>query len=168
MQLRVEWSPGAKITLTATYDIPASAFTHIDLSGNATYGNVSVDWTIPFDATNDRFESSTLKLHARSSEVGMISISGEVDLNKAELLRLTLETEMMYGAEWGISLGGQLDMGTQAISNPSFGLFHDFYDCLRLGVERRSGQVWVYTSILAFPEAILRYAPSSTQIKVGE
>ena len=168
LQLRVDWSPGAKIALAATYDIPASAFTHIDLSGNATYGNVGVDWTIPFDATNDTFESSTLKLHAGSSEVGTISILGEVDLNEAELSRLTLETEMMYGAGWGISLGGQLDMETQAIVNPSFGLFHDFYDCLRVGIERRSGQVWVYTSILAFPEAILRYAPSSTQIEVGE
>jgi hypothetical protein len=129
---------------------------------------VGVDWTIPFDATNDTFESSTLKLHAGSSEVGTISLSGELDLNKVELSRLTLETEMMYGAGWGISLGGQLDMETQAIVNPSFGLFHDFYDCLRVGIERRSGQVWVYTSILAFPEAILRYAPSSTQIEVGE
>ena len=168
MQLRVDWSPGAKITLAGTYDIPASAFTHIDLSGNATYGNLSVDWAIPYDATNDRFESSTLKLHAGSSEVGMISLLGEFDLNKAKLSRLTLETEITYGAGWGISLGGQLDMGTQAIVNPSFGLFRDLYDCLRVGVERRSGQVWVYTSILAFPEAILRYAPSSTQIEVGK
>ena len=167
LQIRADWSPGAKITLAATYDIPASAFTDVDLSGNATYGNVSVDWSIPYDATNGKFDSSTLKLHAGSSETATISLSGEFDLNTAEVSRLTLETEMMYGAGWGISLGGQLDMGTQAIVNPSFGLFRDLYDCLRVGVERRSGQVWVYTSILAFPEAILRYAPSSTQIEMG-
>lgn len=168
LQLRVEWSPGAKITLATTYDIPGSAFTHIDLSGKGTYNNVSVEWAIPYDAKNDTFESSMFSLHAGSSETGTVSLSGEFDLNKAKLSQLTLETEMMYGTEWGISLGGQVDMATQAIVNPSFGLFHDFYDCLRVGIERRSGQVWIYTSVLAFPEAILRYAPSSTQVEVGK
>ncbi len=168
LQIRADWSPGAKITLAATYDIPASAFTHVDLSGNATYGNVSVDWAIPYDATNGSFDPATFKLHAGSSEAGTISLSGEFDLNTAELSSLTLNTEVTYGAGWGISLGGQLDMGTQTIVNPSFGLFRDLYNCLRVGIERRNGQVWIYTSILAFPEAILRYAPSSTQIEVGK
>ena len=168
LKLRVDWSPRAKLSLAATYDIPSSAFSHVDLSGNMKSDAMSVGWTIPYDAAQGRFDPSTLKVDAGSSKTGTISLSAQFDLNRIQLSSLTLQAQVMYSPEWGISLGGKLDVGTQAIVNPSFGLFHDFYDCLRVGIERKSGQVWVYTSILAFPEAILRYAPSSTQVEVGK
>ena len=168
LQLRVDWSAGMKFSLSASYDIPSAAFTHIDLSGSMKAHPINLQWAIPYNVSEGRFEISTLELEASSPHEARLSLLGEFDLNEVELSSLSLEAQMMYGAGWGISLGGKLNVGTQAIANPSFGLFRDLYDCLRIGIERRSGQVWLYTSILAFPEAILRYAPSSTQVEVGK
>ena len=168
LQLRADWSPGAKLSLLAGYNVTAAQFTDIDLSGSAKSGDTSVQWDLPYDVTGGRFKVATVKLQAGSSRDAKLSLVGEFDLNHVEISNLTLDAQMMYGEAWGISLGGKLDVEAQTIVAPRFGLFHDFYDCLRVGIERRSGQVWVYTSILAFPEAILRYAPSSTQIKLGE
>jgi len=39
---------------------------------------------------------------------------------------------------------------------------------VRVGIEQSSGDVWLYVSILAFPEAVLRYAPTSASFEIGE
>jgi hypothetical protein len=168
LQLRADWSPKAKFSLSASYNIPTAAFTSVDLSGDMKSNDLSVQWDVPYDVTEGRFKVSALKFQAGSSHEAALSLSGEFDLNKVEISSLILDARMVYGANFGISLGGKLDVKTQSIVDPRFGLFYDFYDCLRVGIERRSGQVWVYTSILAFPEAVLRYAPSSTQVKLGK
>jgi len=165
LKLFVDWSPGARVSLAATYDVTAAAFSRIDLSGDADCSGMKVEWSVPYDASAGRFERSTVKV-AAGGEAGKIFLLADFDLNDLRMDRLTLRTEMVY-AGWGISLGGRLDVGASAVVDQSFGLFHDFSECLRVGIERRSGQVWLYTSILAFPEAILRYSPGSTQVEVG-
>lgn len=167
LKLRVGLCHDPKFFLDATYDIARPSFTQIKLSGSAEYDSMTFKWSVPYDATDREFEISALGLQSRKAERGTISVDFDFDFNSLKLSALALQAEILYEQGWGMSLSGKLDMDTQAISNQSFGLFHDFYDCLRVGIERTSGQVWLYTSILAFPEAILRYAPSTTEIDVG-
>jgi len=47
----------------------------------------------------------------------------------------------------------------ERLSDLRFGVFRDIADCVRLGVERDLDEFWVYVSIIAFPEAVLRYVP---------
>jgi len=48
-----------------------------------------------------------------------------------------------------------------------YGIFRDIADCVRVGIEQKEDEVWLYGSITAFPDAVLRYAPGSTSLKFG-
>ena len=79
-----------------------------------------------------------------------------------------LDAELEAAAGWGLTLGATYSARTPGLLRPDFGLFRDFAECLRVGVERASGETWLYISILAFPEAILRYAPRTSEVEVGD
>lgn len=168
LELTADWTLGARFKLTADYDPASSAFTYVTLSGDSSTPGASLTWSIPYDALLNRFDTATFDVHVGSLATGEIALTSDVDLNAGRLATVSVDTRLTSGSGWGISAGGEYDWGEAAIVDPSFGLFYDFYDCLRVGIERTSGQVWVYTSILAFPEAILRYAPVSTQFEIGE
>jgi lipopolysaccharide export system permease protein len=167
LEIGISLCPGPKLFLDATYDITSASFTGMQLRGRAKFENMAIEWSVPYDAISRKFETSTLGVKAQSAERGKISIACDFDVNSVELVVLSLQAEILYKEGWGISLSGKLDTSTQTWTDNSFGLFHDFCDCLRIGIERSSGQVWLYTSILAFPEAVLRYAPTTTEIELG-
>ncbi|MCK4356078.1 hypothetical protein KAW44_03275, partial [Candidatus Bipolaricaulota bacterium] len=168
LRLSAQWQWGAAFTLNAQYDLGMGVLSQIKLSGEATGETSRLSWMIPYDPARGEFDTVTFQSRVEDGEQGSISLSGEVEPSQGRLTVLSVETTFREESGWGISLGGRYDVASVTIVNPSFGLFRDLSDCLRIGIERRSGQVWLYTSILAFPEAILRYAPNSTQFEVGE
>ena len=72
------------------------------------------------------------------------------------------------GDGWGLELGYEYSAGSADLGDVSYGVFKDIADCVRVGVEQSSGNIWLYVSILAFPEAVLRYAPTSASFRIGE
>jgi hypothetical protein len=167
LKLQIGLCTGPGFFLDASYDINTASLSEIEIWGNATYEDMSLKWSLPYNVTKRQFDISSFGLKVQNKQQGKISLSFEFDLNSVRLSTLALQAEILYEKGWGITLSGKADLDTQSISDHGFGLFHDLYDCLRVGIERTSGQVWLYTSILAFPEAILRYAPSTTSIEVG-
>ena len=168
LQLSAQWQWGAAFTLNAQYDLGMGVLSQIKLSGEATGETSHLSWMIPYDPVHGEFDTVTFQARVKDGEQREISLSGEVEPSQGRLTVLSVETAFHMESGWGISLGGRYEAAKVVIVNPSFGLFRDLSDCLRIGIERRSGQVWLYTSILAFPEAILRYAPNSTRFEVGE
>ena len=75
--------------------------------------------------------------------------------------------EWSFAAGWGGLVGATLRSGAAAVLAPRAGLFRDLEECLRIGLELESGQVWLYASVLAFPGAILRYSPNTAGVVVG-
>jgi len=168
LRLSAQWKWGAAFTLNTQYDLGRGVLSQIKLGGEATGEASRLSWIIPYDPVRGEFDTVTFQARVGDSEQGSISLSGEIEPSQGRLTVLSVETTFHEESGWGISLGGRYDAASVAIVNPSFGIFRDLSDCLRIGIERRSGQIWVYTSILAFPEAILRYAPSSTRFDVGK
>ena len=95
-----------------------------------------------------------------ATRAAKFSCRGEVDPVAARISRVSFETELRFESGWGVTASGVYAYGRQTIQDLGLGIFRDLYDCLRLGLERKAGQIWIYVSVLAFPEAVLRYAPS--------
>lgn len=167
LRLTADWTWGAAFTLNAEYDLAHAVPVRITLSGRFTGEAGKLSWTIPYDYASRRFDPVTFKARVKG-ESGSIVIQGEIDPALPRPVKFSLQAELDVEPGWGISFGGRYEPGRGAIVDQSFGLFHDLNDCLRIGIERRSGRIWLYASILAFPEAILRYAPGVTRFKLGE
>lgn len=167
LRLTANWTLGAAFTLAAEYDLARAAPVRIALSGRLADETAELSWTIPYDAVRRRFDLATVKAQIRG-ETGSISIQGTIDPTLTQPAGFSLQAEFHLEPGWGISLGGRYEPKTGTIRDTSFGLFRDLHDCLRIGIEQRAGQIWLYISILAFPDAILRYAPVGARFKVGD
>jgi LPS export ABC transporter permease LptG len=152
-------------TIAARYDLLAASLVEVAWSGRFREEKTDLSWRIPYRPALGEFDPATLSVR-RAADVGTVEVDAEVDLNVGRLSEGTLEADLRLGEAWGVTLGGRYRDGRGIVAT-SLGFFRDLYDCLRLGVERRSGDVWVYVSILAFPEAILRYAPTGGGFQVG-
>jgi hypothetical protein len=99
-----------------------------------------------------------------------VSLSARVDANLAPFSVDAWEIDGAVEAAggWGLTVGATYSADTPSTLHPEFGVFKDIANCLRIGVERASGETWVYISILAFPEAVLRYAPRTFEVEVGD
>ena len=192
--LSADWSTWASSSLLARLDLTTATVEQITLSGRCEGGTNALAWEIPYKPPAERFEPLTFQANGKS-EAGTATLRGRFDPVEGRFIEATLEasfslqkrwkigfsgryepekieaalqTELRSDAGWGISLGGRYEKGQVGILDPSFGLFRDLCDCLRLGIESQSEQIWLYASVLAFPEAILRYAPTGAGLKVGE
>jgi hypothetical protein len=125
-----------------------------------------VGWSLPYDATSQSLEPLSFEL---SSEMGpsRLSLSGAIDRGQLDSLNGSLSIQGESG--WGATISSQFDSSSPTtLSDTRFGIFRDIGDCLRVGLERGAGEIWIYGSILAFPEAILRYAPESGGLQFGD
>ncbi|MCK5246960.1 hypothetical protein KAR02_08685, partial [Candidatus Bipolaricaulota bacterium] len=86
---------------------------------------------------------------------------------RLDTLRGSLSVQTASG--WGATIGTSYDADhPTTLVDTRYGIFRDIGDCLRVGLERGGGEIWIYGSILAFPEAILRYAPESASLQFGD
>ncbi len=161
------WQTVADWTVSGAFDPVNGRFAEFDLRGTWTDGARTLAWQLPLDKTSLRFERSSLTLSSTSDAMA-VSLRVDADLAPIAVSGWKLDAELEAAADWGLTLGATYSARTPGLLRPDFGLFRDFGECLRVGVERASGETWLYISILAFPEAILRYAPRTSEVEVGD
>jgi len=165
--LTMNWTLGAAFSLTADYDLNDAVATDLTVSASLGDAKNGASITVPVDLVAGTFDPATVTAQLQGKP-GKLSIKGTINVMAGVVSSTTFSGELHVDPTWGISFGGQLVAGVPGITSPALGVYHDFSGCLRLGVESRAGQVWLYTSVLAFPEAVLRYAPITTQVEVGQ
>ncbi len=146
------------VRLHGVYNLFLAQLYRLTLTGDLRRETVHLSFTVPYKVAQRIFETSSLRL-ATGDERGTISASLKYDLNTMRLISTTINTELLWGAQWGVSFGFTY-RSPGLITGVTARLFREFYDCMRVGVEYRAGQFLLYVSILAFPEAVLRYAPA--------
>jgi len=189
-----DWSRWASSSLVARFDLLTAVVEVITLRGRWESEANALAWEIPYNPPAGRFEPFIFQAHSKNN-LGTFSLQGRFDLMQRhftevtiqtdlqplewwkiglsgryapETISVALQTELRSEAGWGISLGGRYEQGQVGILDPTFGLFRDLCDCLRLGIEAQEDDIWLYASVLAFPKAILRYAPTGAGLKVGQ
>lgn len=163
----LRWTAGADWTLSSAFSPGEGRVTEFDLRATWTDDVRTVAWRLPLDKTSKRFESSTLTLSSDTPSTS-VSLRLNMDLAPVAVSGWALDAEMEAPGGWGLTLGATYSATSPARIRPEFGLFKDIAECLRIGVERAAGETWLYISILAFPEAVLRYAPRTFEVEVGE
>lgn len=189
-----DWSNWTTSSLVARCDIMTATVEAITLRGRWNNETTALAWEIPYSPPAETFEPFIFQVQ-NSNNLGTASLQGRFDPTQGrvvdatfqtdlsplewwkiglsgryapETISVALQTELRSETGWGISLSGRYEQGEIGILDPSFGLFRDLCNCLRLGIESQSEQIWLYASVLAFPEAILRYAPTGAGFTVGE
>jgi len=193
LSLRLEWSDWAKWTLSTRYRLEEASFGTVTLGAAWSTDALDIAWKIPFDpadatfgpldlsvdASDERLDLSLdasleeARLHlesaiAASLSLGPLAVQGTLALEDLEISKLEFDATLRAAGGWGATAGWAYKGGTRTLGSLRYGVFRDLGDCLRIGVERESSDTWVYVSILAFPEAVLRYAPRTSGIQVGE
>ena len=167
LAVTANWRLGAAFSLKLDYDLNQAVATLLTLSATLGDAKAGASITAPVDLVAGAFQPATFTAQLQGTP-GKLSVKGTIDVMAGVLSTATFTGELHLDPAWGISFGGQLIAGVPGISSPSLGVYHDFSECLRLGIESSAGQIWLYTSVLAFPEAVLRYAPITTQVEVGQ
>ena len=162
----LSWGTKIDWRATFTYDLSAAALQEILLRMNWASDPYSISWSLPFDVTQNALEPLSFNI-AAESEPSELALSGTVDTGRLDTLRGSLSVQTASG--WGATIGTSYDADhPTTLVDTRYGIFRDIGDCLRVGLERGGGEIWIYGSILAFPEAILRYAPESASLQFGD
>ena len=167
IQTTLAWETGASWSVSAAFDPVLVCITQFALRGTWSDGVRTATWKLPFDATSGRFVQTSLSV---GSELDNVSLSARVDANLAPFSVDAWEIDgaVESAGGWGFTVGATYSADAPSALHPEFGVFKDIAKCLRVGVERASGETWLYISILAFPEAVLRYAPRTFEVEVGD
>ncbi|MBN1858068.1 LptF/LptG family permease [Candidatus Bipolaricaulota bacterium] len=100
----------------------------------------------------------------RDIDIELVSWSVEF---RAGTWEFTGRIELRTLDRWGASLGGRWTSLADGVFTPEVGVFREFSNCLRIGIESTRATTWLYISIQAFPEAVLRYAPLQGDVEIG-
>ncbi|MDD5263323.1 MAG: LptF/LptG family permease [Candidatus Bipolaricaulis sp.] len=162
-----DWDDWATWKVTATYNLALARLSTLAVRGNWRDEHRKVAWRIPYDAIDGEFSAASFDISAEWNALSL-SLKNDLDLNRLELTAADLTADLAVANGWGVELGVRYSSGSVDLDDVSYGVFKDIADCVRVGIERSSGNVWLYVSILAFPEAVLRYAPTSASFEIGE
>jgi len=143
----------------------AGALSSTRLSGKWEVKNARIEWKIPYLPEEGRFDPATMSI-ATEEGGGRLKITTKLDLNHFRVDSAKLRTQIEAKNGWGATLGWTYSP-TSGFYGIEYGLFRDIADCVRVGIERNGGEIWIYASITAFPDAVLRYAPRRASIEFG-
>jgi hypothetical protein len=167
MRATADWDDWATWKVTANYNLTLARLSTLVVRGNWRDEHRKVVWRIPYDALDGEFSTASLDISAEWNALSL-SLQNDLNLNRLELTAADLTADLALSGGWGVELGVTYSSGSVDLDDVSYGLFKDIADCVRVGIEQSSGDVWLYVSILAFPEAVLRYAPTSASFEIGE
>jgi LPS export ABC transporter permease LptF len=160
------WGGSVDWRSTLTYDLSLAAVQEIVLHMNWSSAPHSVSWSLPYNAANRQWDPFTFRMEAKTPS-SQLAFSGTVDREGRAIVRGALSVQMASG--WGATFQTRYSAADPGrFYDMRYGIFRDIGDCLRIGIERTSGDIWIYGSILAFPEAVLRYAPDSARVQFGD
>jgi LPS export ABC transporter permease LptG len=160
------WQNIAKWTVSAAYNPATGSLTEFSVLAAWTDSVRTVTWRLPFDTTHGRFERSSLDVGSKLGGVAL-DIGLDVGLAPFAITACDIDAEVTSETGWGFTVSTSYSASVPESLRPDFGLFKDVAKCLRVGIERAGGETWLYISILAFPEAVLRYAPRTFEVEVG-
>ncbi len=167
MRATADWDDWATWKVTASYNLTLARLSTLVVRGNWRDEHRKVVWRIPYDALDGEFSTASLDISAEWNALSL-SLQNDLNLNRLELTAADLTADLALSGGWGVELGVTYSSGSVDLDDVSYGVFKDIADCVRVGIEQSSGDVWLYVSILAFPEAVLRYAPTSASFEIGE
>lgn len=163
----VQWHGAATWTCEADYALENASLESIALRGDWRSEDYELRWTIPYDAETERLAPIALSLSA--SATGQRTLSLTTEFSEGGLSSLKAAAEMRSDSGWGAEAGGSYVRDQPyRVQDLRYGLFRDIGDCIRVGLERSGGNVWIYASVLAFPDAVLRYAPETSSVEIGD
>jgi hypothetical protein len=162
----LSWSSNVDWQSTVTYDLSSASLVEILIRMDWDSDIYSAGWSLPFDAAENHLEPLAFNL-AADTDSAALALSGT--LAHRELVTLDGKVSLHGASGWGVTLSTSFDADAPLqLTDTRYGVFRDIGDCLRIGIERGGGEIWIYGSILAFPEAVLRYAPESVRIQFGD
>jgi len=136
------------------------------LSGKWEGENARIEWRIPYLPEERRFDLATVTVSTEEAG-GRLRVTTKLDLNGFRVDSTKLSAQIEWGGGWGVTIGGRYSPPASGFQGVEYGLFREIADCVRVGIERKEDEVWVYASITAFPDAVLRYAPKSASLEFG-
>ena len=154
--LELEWS-----LLSLTTETPLATSSPLAAISEASLN-------LNMDAELDREALTVVTTITGDISAGLFTCHGTLELADLSFRSVTLSPELETQAGWGARAEWTYSGGPLSLNAIRYGVFWDIGDCLRIGIDREASETWVYASILAFPEAILRYAPESANIQVGD
>jgi len=186
------WEAWANWSLQANYQLDDATLTALELSGNWSSDVLQLTLAIPYQPVDARFgtiqlsanmpgEQLSLDAEAQlrngdltvrtnlegTGTLGPVSATANLRLQNLSIDSLALSGEFASEQNWGAKAHWTYRGGPISLDQVSYGVFWDIGGCLRVGVDKEASNTWVYVSVLAFPEAVLRYAPGSAQIQAG-
>jgi len=190
---QLAWTDWARWNLSAEYDPVAASCDSIELAGTWDANRIRATWRVPYLPAEGRFDdvsvtlaisedrfafgvdaeisggriSATTNLEASVSGEGYAA-RAEIQLEDLTLSEATLSSELTIGAGWGAKVDWAYSGGGLSFDDVRYGVFWDVGGCLRVGIDREAWDTWFYLSVLAFPEAIIRYAPVTSRIELGD
>jgi hypothetical protein len=192
LRLELDFSLGASWSLSADYALDEGNLDSIRMDGSWSGDGLRLTWTVPYDAARGEFEpirgtldvegewldlavEATLDRGELEVEatldgeliVGPWAARGDLTVSNLTISGASLELEGVTESGWGGRVSWSYAGGPLSLENVRYGLFYDIGGCLRVGIDRQASDTWLYLSILAFPEAVLRYAPASSRIETG-
>jgi len=163
---RISWRDRASWGLSFELDPLTGVITSTRLKGSWEGERLRLEWNIPYLPEEERFELATLKAEGKG-ERGSLGIATKLNLNDFTIESMKLSAEIESESGWGATIGGTYTPGVFGFQGIEYGLFREIADCVRVGIERSKDEVWIYASITAFPDAVLRYAPKSASLEFG-
>jgi len=192
LQAELSWMLGANWSLQAEYQLETAALQSLHLSGSGSFEQLQLSLLVPYLPSETRFDTieltadilgDTLSLGTRiqlqewkltattdvdaTLATGPVAVDANARFQNLSLDRLEATCTYASTAGWGAKVDWRYLRGTIALDPFTYGVFWDIGDCLRIGIDRDANDTWFYLSILAFPEAVLRYAPESARIQAG-
>ena len=162
-----EWQARSSWSCEVVYSPCRAALDSITLRGDWHDDVYKLRWALPYEPGDEGLGPITLDVTASPASGRSLDIAVKLDQEGLSTLRTGIEWETE--SAWGISLSATYATARpQQLQDVRYGIFRDIGECIRVGIERRAGDVWVYASILAFPEAVLRYAPETSGLQLGE
>jgi LPS export ABC transporter permease LptG len=166
MSVRLAWRDAADWIVETVLDPKTGRLDDTDVRGSWISEPYGLDGHAAYDWSEGRFEEGALTLRVREA-LSSLSFSPSFDLNVPCLTALDVAGEHATDSGWGVTLDARFEADEARFTTLRFGIYRDIADCLRVGVERDASEFWVYASITAFPEAVLRYAPRASRLDVG-
>ncbi|MEE8592484.1 MAG: LptF/LptG family permease [Candidatus Bipolaricaulota bacterium] len=190
---QLTWADWANWVLNAEYSVPNVALTSLRLTGNWSTDVLRLQWSIPYLPVEARFDTITVSGEAPGEWINLdidaaldrgvltvttnlagtvtvdtFTLHGNVTFSSLAFSSVSLTSEFATSSGWGVKIAWTYSGGTLSLDAVRGGIFWDIGECLRIGIDREGSETWFYASILAFPEAILRYAPESADIQLGD
>jgi LPS export ABC transporter permease LptF len=164
--LSLAWGEAVSWSVSSVYDLATARLSQVVVRGDWTLDAISVSWRVPYDPSIPGFDP--IKIDATATDERTL-LDLEATFEDGLLSSLDGTVELRALASWGASVAATYDVDSSPrMQNARYRIFRDIGDCIQIGIERASDQVWLYASILAFPEAILRYGTESASLRVGE